>query len=160
MSKYNVECYTDGSCNPKFKVGGWASLIFYENKKFTLQGIANETTHNRMELAAVINSIEYIIKEFSIIGKIKIHTDSQYVMGIPKRAKGLITKNYLTNSGNLLQNADLVQKLVQLLYLGNIDLIKVIAHQKASIIPNYNREVDKLSRKIVRQHIKEEKSSS
>ncbi len=154
MSKYNIECFTDGSCNPKFKVGGWAALVFYENQKYSLQGFANATTHNRMELAAVINSIEYVIKEFPEIKAIKIYTDSQYVVGIPKRAQNLISKNYLTNDGNLIQNADLVKKLVQLIKTGNIELIKVLAHQKATVIPNYNREVDKLSRKIVRQQIK------
>lgn len=148
-----IEIYTDGSCNPKHGIGGWAALIFIDDKKIMLQGSAIDTTHNRMELAAVINAIEYVLKEFTEINLVKIYTDSQYVEKIPQRAAKLVTKDFITKSGNKLQNTDLIQILINLLNSNNIEFIKVKAHQKTTKTPNYNREVDQLSRKIVRQKV-------
>lgn len=158
-----IEIYTDGSCNPKYKIGAWAALIFDGNEKIVLQGNAKETTHNRMELIAVINAIEYVQKEVLDFKLIKIYTDSQYVARIPFRATKLISKDLKTKSGKRIQNSDLIQKLIDLLKSANIEFIKVEAHQKSTVItfgegyavPNYNREVDKLSRKLVRNQIEQ-----
>ena len=149
----NIEIYTDGSCNPQYQIGGWAALIFINGKKVVLQGTATETTHNRMELIAVIKSIEYVIKEFSEFKTIKIYTDSQYVERIPFRTEKLVSKDFMTKKGKSIQNIDLIQKLITLIETTEIEFIKVVAHQKSTIIPNYNREVDKLSRKLVRRQI-------
>lgn len=148
-----IEIYTDGSCNPQQKVGAWAALIFYDDKKIVLQDTVSETTHNRMELIAVIKSIEYVLKEILGDKRIKIYTDSQYVEKIPDRTRKLVSKDFKTKKGVEIQNADLVQELIDLLNSTAIEFIKVKAHQKASVMPNYNRDVDKLSRKLVRQYI-------
>ena len=153
MNKQIIEIYTDGSCNPQYKIGGWAALIFNNGKKVVLQGIATETTHNRMELTAVIKSIEYVLKKFPEFKSIKIYTDSQYVERIPFRTEKLISKDFITKRGKKIQNSDLIKKLIKLIYCTSIEFIKVKAHQKASEITNYNREVDKLSRKLVRRQI-------
>lgn len=153
MNSQLFEIYTDGSCNPKHKIGGWASIILFNNNKIIIQGKENQTTHNRMEMLAVINSIEYVVKEFPKPKSITIYTDSQYVAGIPGRTIKLISKKFTTNSGNLIQNSDLVEKLIQISGSLNIDFIKVKAHQKSSLTINYNREVDKICRKIVRLEI-------
>ncbi|HAF30410.1 MAG TPA: ribonuclease HI [Bacteroidales bacterium] len=149
-----IEIYTDGSCNPKYGIGGWAALILVEGKQIIIHESVTNTSHNRMELTAVINSIEYVKKEFANINVIKIFTDSQYVVGIPTRALKLKSKDFITNAGKKLQNTDLVKELIQLIDSMKIEFIKVKAHQKVSGLPNYNREVDKLSRKIVREQIK------
>jgi ribonuclease HI len=148
-----IEIYTDGSCNPQHQIGAWASIIFINDERIVLKGAKNATTHNRMELMAVIKSIEYVIKEIQEFSFIKIFTDSQYVEQIPNRTSRLESKDFKTKKGSLIQNADLVQKLIHLLNSKPIEFIKVKAHQKTSDMPNYNREVDKLSRKIVRHQI-------
>ena len=153
MNNKVIEVYTDGSCNPQYKIGGWAALFFIKSEKVVLQGSAIETTHNRMELTAVIKSIEYVLKEIPEFKSIKIYTDSQYVERIPFRAEKLVSKDFTTKKGSSIQNVDLIQKLIDLIHSTRIEFIKVKAHQKASKITNYNREVDKLSRKIVRQQI-------
>lgn len=153
MNNKVIEVYTDGSCNPQYQIGGWAALIFNEGEKVILQGIATETTHNRMELTAVIKSIEYVLKEIQEYELIKIYTDSQYVERIPFRTEKLVSKNFITNKGKSIQNIDLVKKLITLIKTTEIEFTKVKAHQKASDTPNYNREVDKLSRKLVRRQI-------
>ena len=148
-----IDIYTDGSCNPQYKIGGWAALIFNKDEKIVLQGNDTETTHNRMELTAVIKAIEYVLKKNHKFELIKIYTDSQYVERIPFRTEKLVSKDFITKGGNKLKNADLIKELIKLIDCTNIEFIKVKAHQKASDTPNYNREVDKLSRKIVRQQI-------
>ena len=153
MNKQIIEIYTDGSCNPQYKIGAWASIIFIDLKKIILQGTEINTTHNRMELIAVINAIEYVKTNHFEIKQLKIFTDSQYVERIPLRTKKLISQNFKTKSGKSIQNPDLIQKLIKLLESSDIEFIKVKAHQKNSEIPNYNREVDKLCRSIVRKQI-------
>ena len=152
MIKKDIAIYTDGSCHTQLKVGGWAAIIFYDNEKIILQGSEKETTHNRMELLAVIESTEYCIKEIKDFNQIKIYTDSQYVERIPIRTKKFIAQDFNTKSGKEIQNIDLVKKLIDLLDSNDIEFVKVKAHQKASDTANYNREVDMLSRKIVRQN--------
>jgi ribonuclease HI len=106
-----------------------------------------------MELIAVINAIEYVKRNHPETTLLKIFTDSQYVERIPIRTKKLISQNFKTKSGKSIQNPDLIQKLINLLESSDIEFIKVKAHQKSTETPNYNREVDKLSRKIVRRQI-------
>ena len=50
--------YTDGSCNPEYKIGAWAVVLFVEDEKIVLSGTAEQTTHQRMELTAVIRAFE------------------------------------------------------------------------------------------------------
>lgn len=154
MNNKTIVIYTDGSCHTQLKIGGWAALIFIDDERIVLQGSEIETTHNRMELLAVIKSIEYTIKEIKDFGIINIYTDSQYVERIPLRIKKLFSKDFKTKSGKEIQNIDLVKELIHLIDTTQIDFIKVKAHQKSTGVPNYNREVDMLSRKIVRNKLK------
>ncbi|MCK5028617.1 MAG: ribonuclease HI [Bacteroidales bacterium] len=153
MQNKVIKIYTDGSCNPQYKIGGWAAIIFNTEEKLVLQGAETNTTHNRMELIAVIKAVENVKKHHSKSIPIKIFTDSQYVERIPLRKKKLVSNNFKTKSGKAIQNVDLIQKLINLLESSDIEFIKVKAHQKSSETANYNREVDKLSRKIVRRQI-------
>lgn len=153
MEKKNISIYTDGSCNTQFKIGGWAAIVLVDNEKKIISGSVFDTTHNRMELQAVIEAIEYVLKNLNKHTTIHIYTDSQYVFRIPERAKKLLSTNFITSKGKLLHNKDLIEKLIELIEKNNVQLTKVKAHQKGTEIPNYNRIVDKLSRKIVRENV-------
>jgi ribonuclease HI len=57
-------------------IGAWAAILFVDDNKILLKGEVQNTTHNRMQLLAVIKAIEFVIenhKEPTII----IYTDSQ-----------------------------------------------------------------------------------
>ena len=151
MNNRVIEIYTDGSCHTQQKIGGWAAIVFLNSEKLVLQGSETETTHNRMELLAVIKSIEYSVKEFNDFGKLLIYTDSQYVERIPFRTKKFVAQDFKTKSGKEIQNIDLVKRLIDLLDSVKVEFVKVKAHQKSTDTVNYNREVDKLARRIVRQ---------
>jgi len=154
-----IEVFTDGSCNTKYNIGAWAAIIFYRSKKKIIDGIEKETTHNRMELIAVIEAIHYVMKTPINSGKIQIFTDSQYVEKIPSRTQRLITKNFTTKKGKEIQNKDLIQSLILCLQQNDVEFIKVKAHQKSTSTINYNREVDKHARKLVRQEVDKKESS-
>lgn len=152
MNYINIVIYTDGSCNPQLKIGGWAAIIMYNNEKIIIQGKEFETTHNRMELLAVINSIKYVLTNFPNFNLLKIYTDSQYVVKLNERKEKLIHKNFITKKGNILNNSDLLSELIKYMELPNIEFIKVKAHQKPTQSENFNIEVDKIVRKIVRDN--------
>ncbi|MBI5539251.1 MAG: ribonuclease HI [Bacteroidia bacterium] len=151
MNQKLINIYTDGSCHTQLNIGGWAAIIFFENKKTIIKGKEFNTTHNRMELLAVIKAIEFAetnYKNFSI----KIFTDSQYVFRIPERMEKLKINKFITKKGNQLNNNDLLQILITQIENHSIEFVKVKAHQKTeSENSNYNSEVDKLAREIVRQ---------
>ena len=148
-----AEIYTDGSCHTQQCVGAWASVILIDNEKVVLSGKEIETTHNRMEILAVINSIIYILQNFSSIKEIKIVSDSQYVIGLVDRKYKFIKSDYKTKAGIDIRNVDLVKELLTLLTFITVEFVKIKAHQKPNETVNYNIEVDKLSRQIVREEI-------
>ena len=85
MEDSAIVIYTDGSCNPKQGVGAWASLLFVDESKVVLTGTEEQTTHQRMELLAVIKSFEYLAKANILLRAIELYTDSQYVTGLSDR---------------------------------------------------------------------------
>jgi len=148
-----IEAYTDGSCNTKLKIGAWAAIIFIADKEIVLKNTETNTTNNRMELSAVLNVLDYLKTRNIDKSKIIIYTDSQYVAGIEGRIEKFKLQNYKTKKGEPVRNEDLVKKLVYFIENMNIDFVKVKAHQKVSDTKNYNRFVDKLCRKLVREYV-------
>jgi ribonuclease HI len=162
VSQHLIEIYTDGSCNTKFRIGGWAAILLFSNEKITLSGLEQNTTNNSMELTAVIKAIEFVEGKFND-AIIQIFTDSQYVHHIPERKEKLKKNQFLTKKGTPIQNSDLVKKLIHKIESRSITFIKVKAHQKSEKIGlkdhysspvNYNIEVDKFVRKMVRESVK------
>lgn len=145
-----AEVYTDGSCHTQHCIGGWASILFIGKDKIVLSGVENDTTHNRMEILAVINAIEYLQKNYSKITNVKLVSDSQYVIGLIDRQMKFIKSNFKTKAGNDIRNLDLVKVLLNLNKSISIRFIKIKAHQKETDIINYNNEVDKICRNLVR----------
>ncbi len=146
-----ITAYTDGSCHTQKKIGGWAAILFIGNNKTILSGKAENTTHNRMELIAAIETIQYITEHKIPFSQIKIITDSQYLIGLEARKGRFEAKEFTTNSGKAIQNVDLVKTILGLIAKYNVAFEKIKAHQKPTDTTKYNIEVDKLSRKIVRE---------
>lgn len=150
-----IEIYTDGSCHTQQCIGAWASVILNKEGKITLGGSELNTTHNRMEILAVTNSIKHVINHFPQVKEIKIISDSQYVIGLIDREKKFIAGNYKTKAGADIRNVDLVKELLTLLKTIKVIFTKIKAHQKPSEASKYNIEVDKLCRELVRKLVKE-----
>ena len=155
--KNNSKIYTDGSCNTQFKIGAWAAIIFEGDELITLSHVVENTTNQRMELTAVIESLKYLAKKHTANSTVEIVSDSQYVIHLVDREQKLLHSNYQTKKGTLIQNHDLVQEFFSLTKLFTIKFEKIVAHQKQSKIHNYNIDVDKLARKLVREFVHKHK---
>ena len=148
-----ITVYTDGSCHTQKRAGAWVAILFIEHQKIVIWGKATDTTHNRMELIAVIAAIEYLLQNNIEFDSLKVITDSQYVVELPNREQKLVAKNFITKKGKDLNNTDLVKKLLALYATHNIVFEKIKAHQKQTTTLNYNIEADILVRKLVREMI-------
>jgi ribonuclease HI len=153
VTKQAIKIYTDGSCHTQLLLGAWGAIIFMCNKKIVLQNSESNTTHNRMELIAVINAIEYIDSKGLENELISIYSDSQYVVNLTNRKERLKQNNFITKKGTPIQNVDLVMRFVKQIETHHLEFVKVKAHQKDG--DEINREVDILVRQLVRQKVDE-----
>ena len=142
--------FTDGSCDTQICLGAWASILFIGKEKIILSGIEKNTTHNRMEIEAVIRALDFLRKAYPECLSVTVISDSQYVVNLGARKAKLIQKDFLTNSGKPIQNMDLVQKIFHFDSLLNVQYKKIKAHQKTDDT-NYNIEADKIARALVRE---------
>ncbi|MCD6017756.1 MAG: hypothetical protein K0S53_877 [Bacteroidetes bacterium] len=154
--KSNTLIYTDGSCHTQLCLGAWAAVILVNDEKIILSGKESDTTHNRMEIQAVIQSILYVKNNFKDVKNIHIVSDSQYVVGLIDRQAKFIAGKFLTKSGNDIRNKDLVKGFLELVSSMDIRFEKIKAHQKATEVINYNIEVDKICRQLVRESVKQD----
>jgi ribonuclease HI len=134
-------------------VGGWAAIIFSQGDKIVLSGTETETTHQRMELTAALKSLEYLLATKVQAAEITLYTDSQYLVNLPARKEKLVASGWLTKNKNPVRHAQIIQQLFSHLDALIVTMIKVQAHNRTSGKENFNREVDKLSRKIVRHSV-------
>ena len=125
--KPTVTIYTDGACSPNPGPGGYAAIIMYDmpedplvkelpltkakvlqGHKDLLSGRGNETTNNRMELAAVIIALEALNRGCNVT----LYSDSQYVVrGITKWIKTWKQKGWRTSGKKAVENRDLWERL-------------------------------------------------
>jgi ribonuclease HI len=152
-SEKSITIFTDGSCHSQLKTGGWASIIMMDSEKIMLEGTARTTTHQRMELTAVLAALRRLQQEALLEHDISVYSDSQYVVDLVKRRAQLIASDYRTKKFKVVRNLDLVRELLGYMSLPNLRFIKIKSHQK---LPDQetqlNREVDLLSRKNMRKN--------
>lgn len=72
----HVNIWTDGSCNTETKQGGWGSVLKYGEHTKLLRGKCSNTTNNRMEMTALLNSL--VALKFPC--RVHIYTDSMIVI--------------------------------------------------------------------------------
>ena len=150
----SADIYTDGSCDSHSGQGAWVAIILTGGEKVVLSGSMSGTTHNRMELSAVIEGITYAQNNFKGIQYLHIYSDSQYVTGLMARQDKLSSANFITSKGSVIRNADLVKELYILGARTQLIFTKVKAHQKQGAAINYNIDADKLVRKIMREELR------
>lgn len=120
--------FTDGSSRGNPGPGGWGAIVANEDLVFELGGRENETTNNRMELTAVIESLKKVSKE-NLGKEITVHTDSAYVVnGITRWVKGWERNGWKTSTKDDVSNKDLWQDLVEATKHKSIDWKLVKGH--------------------------------
>lgn len=157
MDKNKVTIYTDGSGHTQLKTGAWAAIIFIEDKqRFEIEGMEKDTTHQRMELMAVINSLHFIKENYPHQQQVLVISDSQYVVGLAERKQKLSAANFLTKKGKEIQNVDLVKRLYGFDEVFEIQYEKIKSHSSSfeNNDAQFNNEVDQKVRKLLRDEIK------
>lgn len=155
-----IEIFTDGSCHTQLRIGAWAAIVFVDNDKTVLTGQQENTTHNQMELVAIIKAIEFVQLNFPVFQSIKVVTDSQYAVGLKAREIKFTQLNFQTKSGAEIQNSALVKRFLELMSETGFTIEKIKAHQKKSSEANFNIEADKRCRKILRELVHSKTSAS
>ena len=105
-----VVIYTDGACRGNPGPGGWGAILSYSSSQKELKGFAAETTNNRMELTAVIESLKALKRSCEV----DLYSDSRYVLqGINEWIDGWKLNGWKTAAKKPVKNADLWQILDQ-----------------------------------------------
>lgn len=141
-----IKIYTDGSCKGNPGPGGYAAVIYFDNRELQVTGFVENTTNNRMELLAVINALERIDPE----NEIAVYSDSSYfIKGAQEWLPTWQKNGWKTSGGNPVKNQDLWQQIADIIDKYNPKLIKVRAHSDNK----KNQLVDKLARKMIKDNI-------
>jgi len=81
-----IEVYTDGSCSGNPGIGGYAAILSCGKQERIVRGTELKegkpavTTNNRMELMAMIRTIDWLDKHQKEPCEVVFYTDSQYVI--------------------------------------------------------------------------------
>lgn len=102
--------FADGACSGNPGPGGWGAIVYSPLGTIKeLGGGANQTTNNKMELTATIESLKIIKPQSQVI----IFTDSSYVLnGITKWIWGWLRNNWKSSQGEDVLNKEFWQKLL------------------------------------------------
>lgn len=145
MNIPNVEIYTDGACSGNPGVGGWASVLLYEQHKKELYGNDKETTNNRMELTAVIEALKALKRPCNVT----LYSDSKYV--IDSINKDWVYKwkanNWIKSDRKPALNTDLWKELLTLLEVHRVKFVWVKGHNGNE----YNERCDELAVKAIKE---------
>jgi len=103
-----VTIYTDGACRGNPGPGGWGARLESGAHAKELWGAEADTTNNRMELSAVIESVNLLNRRCSVT----IVTDSKYVMqGVTEWMANWKRRGWLTAAKKPVKNKDLWERL-------------------------------------------------
>lgn len=127
---YKFKAYTDGACSGNPGVGGWGAVLLAEKNKKVIKrkeisGSAVDTTNNKMELIAAIETLK-VLKKYT---EICIITDSNYVKkGITEWLPSWKKNNWKTSSGKEVKNRRLWEELEELVNKNKVDWQWVKGH--------------------------------
>ena len=103
-----VEIYTDGACSGNPGPGGWGAVLRYQGHEKELSGGEPDTTNNRMELTAAIESLNSLKRACDV----DMFTDSKYVKdGLTSWIHNWKRNGWKTAAKKPVKNADLWQAL-------------------------------------------------
>lgn len=135
MSDNQITIYTDGASRGNPGRGGYGAILMWKEHRKELSAGYRLTTNNRMELMAVIASLEAVKKDHQ---QISIFSDSQYVVNsIEKRwVYGWVRKGFKNK-----KNKDLWLRFLPLYEKHSIRMVWVKGHADNP----YNNRCDELA---------------
>ena len=134
-----VTIYTDGACRPNPGPGGWGAILIYGDHERELSGGEPDTTNNRMEMTAAIESLRALKKPCTV----HLYTDSEYLkLGITEWLPTWRQRGWrLSKGGQGVKNRDLWEALLELTEQHEVHWRWVLGHAGDP----YNERVDRLA---------------
>ena len=125
-----IKVYTDGSSRGNPGPGGWGAIIDFGEEVRELGAGDKRTTNNRMELTAVIETLEFLSNNSHEGTNLRFYTDSSYVAnGISIWINNWRRNNWKNKTGQEIANVDLWQKFDSLLSVfSNINTENIEGH--------------------------------
>ena len=140
----NIQIFTDGACSGNPGVGGWGAVLRYKQAEKEISGAEELTTNNRMEMTALIKALELLKEPCDIT----VYTDSRYLMnGVTQWLDGWVKNGWKTSAKKSVLNADLWQKLIDLMKPHHIRWEWIKGHNGHE----ENERVDALARTAVQK---------
>ena len=138
-----ITIYTDGACSGNPGFGGWGVVIIKpDSKMICLNGGEENTTNNRMELTAAIQSIIYFKEKTNL----EIFTDSKYLKdGIESWIYKWKSNGWKTANKKSVKNKDLWIILDREIAKHEIKWKWVKGHANNT----FNEKADSLARKFI-----------
>lgn len=154
-----LQLFTDGSVNPKTKIGYGAYLAVLQKMPYSDAFKADvtvkkfeQTSSTKLEIQTLIWALASIKKP---VGKIVVYTDSQNIIGLGKRRGRLEKNNYMSKKNRPVKNRVLYQEFFCLSDQFDCEFKKVKGHQPSRLKNEtelFFALVDKASRKALRNH--------
>jgi len=125
-----LRIYTDGACsgNQNAKnIGGWGAVLQYGSHEKELFGGEKNTTNNRMEMTALLESFRALKKEGQTID---VFSDSSYLMDCFRKKwyASWVSNGWKTSQKKPVENRDLWTALLPFLELHDISFYRVKGH--------------------------------
>ncbi|MDD3833585.1 MAG: ribonuclease HI [Oscillospiraceae bacterium] len=122
-----VELFTDGACSGNPGPGGWGAILRFNECEKELFGGQPKTTNNRMELTAVIQGLSALKEPCEVT----LTSDSKYVIDSIQKgwARSWKRNGWRKADKKPALNADLWEKLLQLLDIHDLKLVWVRGHE-------------------------------
>jgi len=140
IKQSEIAIYTDGSCKGNPGPGGYAGLILHKDgSEEVIKGSSLDTTNNRMELKAVIETLKVLKKSTEVV----LYSDSEYcIKAINERLSKWIKNNWKGSNKNRVKNIDLWQEYLEVSNIHTIKGIWIKAHSG----DEYNELVDSIAK--------------
>lgn len=121
-----VEIFTDGACSGNPGPGGYGAILRVGEHTKEISGGEPQTTNNRMELMGVIAALSALKYPCDVV----LTTDSKYVVDSVTKgwAKSWRAKGWIKSDKKPALNADLWEKLLDLLDVHNVRFVWVKGH--------------------------------
>jgi len=118
--------YTDGACSGNPGPGGWAAILMFGEHKKEISGGEFNTTNNRMELQAAIESLKSLKEPCSV----KLYSDSAYLVNCFQQGwyKGWIKNGWKNSKKQPVENKDQWEQLLELVNKHKVEFLKVKGH--------------------------------
>ena len=121
-----VVIYTDGACSGNPGKGGWGAVLIYGKIEREISGSEEETTNNKMELTACVESLK-LLKEPC---EVELFSDSAYVVNAfnDNWIEGWIKNDWKNSQKKPVANKEIWQELIALTEKHRVTFNKVKGH--------------------------------